>query len=177
MFNNIAFIGGIHGVGKSTICKELCNQLGIEYLSASEVIKWSELNEDSTNKKVTDIPLMQNRLVDGLKQKIEPNKNYLLDGHYCLLNKDGEISKIPFETFKAINPVSFHLIVNDIAEIKYRIESRDKNKYDFQLLSDMQNIETSYAQELSIKLGIKLSIGTEGDFNPILYLLREVFKK
>jgi adenylate kinase len=49
---NIAFIGGIHGVGKSTICQQICDKLNLVYLSASELIKWSDINEDVKNKKV-----------------------------------------------------------------------------------------------------------------------------
>lgn len=176
MFNNIAFIGGIHGVGKSTICRDLCDSLKIKYLSASEVIKWSELNEDFKDKKVANIPLTQNLLIDGLYKRIEKEKFYLLDGHYCLLNKENAITKIPYETFEKIRPNSLHLIVNDnISEIKSRIETRDKRIYDLKLLEDMQNMEISYAQELSIKLGIQLSIGKESDYSAITSLLNRVF--
>ena len=36
---NIIFIGGIHGVGKGTLCEKVCNDLNIRHLSASEVLK------------------------------------------------------------------------------------------------------------------------------------------
>jgi len=35
MLDNITFIGGIHGVGKSTICRQICDEIKLEYLSAS----------------------------------------------------------------------------------------------------------------------------------------------
>jgi adenylate kinase len=176
MFNNMAFIGGIHGVGKSTICRTICNSLMINYLSASEVIKWSEFNDDIKNKKVTDIPLTQNLLIDCLYKQIEKNKFYLLDGHYCLLNKENIISKIPYETFEMINPNSLHIIINDdISEIKSRIETRDNRRYDFNLLEDMQEMEIDYAKELSIKLGIQLSIGKENNYSDVENLLKRTF--
>lgn len=168
MYNNLAFIGGIHGVGKSTICKTICNNLKINYLSASDVIKWNELNEDVKNKKVNNIPHTQYLLIDGLSKLIEKEKFYLLDGHYCLLNKDNVITKIPYETFKMINPNSLHLIINDnISEIKFRIEKRDKRSYDYNLLENMQNMEIDYAKELSAKLDIRLSFGKENDYSQI----------
>jgi adenylate kinase len=37
--NNIIFIGGIHGVGKETLCRKICKQLGLQHLSSSEVLK------------------------------------------------------------------------------------------------------------------------------------------
>lgn len=167
MFKNIAFIGGIHGAGKSTICNNLCESFKINYLSASKVIKWAELNDDLKNKKVTDIPLTQNLLIEGLKKSVLGKEYYLLDGHYCLLNKDSKITKIPFETFEAINPFLLLLITDDINEIKSRLELRDKKTYEYSLLEDMQNSELAYAKELSYKLGVELSIGSRSNFAEI----------
>src|SRR5690606_12889108 len=112
-FNNIIFIGGIHGVGKSSICSEICNKFNIQHLSASELIKWDELNEDPKNKKVANIPNTQTRLIIGLQQTIKDNQHYLLDGHYCLLNAKSEIVRVPLETFKQINPKLLILILGD----------------------------------------------------------------
>ncbi len=174
MFSNISFIGGIHGVGKSTICKVLSSELNIQYLSASDVLKWLEMNQNVKNKKVHDVSLTQDRLINGLTKRIDKNYHYLLDGHYCLLNKSAEIVKVPFSTFEAINPISLHLIIGDITEIKSRLESRDQNSYNYQLLKDMQDKEIDYANEISQKLNIPLSIGNENDYSAILTALRNL---
>ena len=42
---------GIHGVGKCTICQQICSELNLEYLSASELLKWKAVIEDAKNKK------------------------------------------------------------------------------------------------------------------------------
>lgn len=88
--SSIIFIGGIHGVGKSTVCQQICNKCNIEYLSASKLIKWSELSEDTKNKKVENLSFTQDRLVVGLRNAVQENKTYILDGHYCLLNKSND---------------------------------------------------------------------------------------
>jgi adenylate kinase len=173
LFSNISFIGGIHGVGKSTICNSLCAALNVRYLSASEVLKWIEINDDAKNKKVQDIPLTQDRLIAGLIKRVEKNHHYLLDGHYCLLDKNSKIVKVPFETFEAINPVSLHLIIGVVSEIKSRLELRDKKIYDYQLLDDMQNHEIDYAKELSKKLGVSLSMGNEKNYSKIQISIKE----
>ena len=59
---NIIFIGGIHGVGKGTLCEKVCNELNLQHLSASEVLKWEEISEKE-NKLVNDFTLTQNRLI------------------------------------------------------------------------------------------------------------------
>ena len=167
LFSNIAFIGGIHGVGKSTICIDLCSKAGIEYLSASAVLKWADLNTDVKNKKVQDISLTQDRLIAGLMNTVKEEKRYLLDGHYCLFDKDGKVARVPFATFEAINPTSLNLIVGDVDKIKSRIEHRDQRDYNYETLNSMQEQEIAYAKELSDKLKIKLSIGRESDYSEI----------
>ena len=175
MLDNIAFIGGIHGVGKSTICRQICDELKLEYLSASELLKWKEINEDFKNKKVKSIPATQDRLSIGLTNTIQKDKYYLLDGHYCLLNSENDVINIPFETFKEINPISLNLIIGDITEIKNRLEKRDNRPYNYDLLERMQDSELSYAKHLSKTLGVTLSIGTQNDFSEILTSLHKSF--
>ena len=154
----IAFIGGIHGVGKSTICKQICRDLNMEYLSASELIKWKDINDEAKNKKVKDIHYTQNRLMAALEDTIEKGHYYLLDGHFCLLNEKAEVEKISMEIFKKINPKAFGLILGDITEIKSRLALRDNKNYDFGLLEQLQSSELDYAKEISLVLKIPLYI-------------------
>lgn len=178
MIDNIAFIGGIHGVGKSTICRKICDEVTLEYLSASDLIKWKDINEDIQNKKVWDISLTQDRLVVGLENRIQKKKYYLLDGHYCLINSENKIVNIPLDTFKLINPFSLSIIIGDIIEIKNRLEKRDNFQYDQELLTEMQESELDYAKYLSKALGIVLSIGNQDDYSDILSSLRfQISKK
>ncbi|MGS2727940.1 ATP-binding protein [Psychroserpens sp. BH13MA-6] len=151
--NNIIFIGGIHGVGKGTICKELCQSFKFEHLSASKVLKWEEIS-GKRNKKVKNLNTTQDRLIYGLSQIIEPDKKYLLDGHFCLLNSDGKPEKVPENTFKKINPNAIIIITCDVQTILSRLENRDRMKYSLKILEDMQNLEIKFAQEISLRLNI-----------------------
>ena len=176
MLENIAFVGGIHGVGKSTICKSICEKLNIKYLSASEVLKWSILNTDKMNKKVDDISLTQDLLINGLIKLVEKDKYYILDGHYCLLNKEGSVERIPFETFQKINPSSLYIITANINEIKRHLEARDKREYNSELLEEMQNSEFQYAKEIAKKLEKFLIVGSKNDYNEIVESITKTIK-
>lgn len=173
LFNNIVFIGGIHGVGKSTVCRTICEETGLIHLSASEVLKWEEINHDMTNKTVTDVVHTQDRLINGLTGIVNGLSKYLLDGHYCLLEKDGAIKKIPIETFIKINPFSLNLIVDDISLIKKRLEKRDGKQYDANLLNEMQNSEVSYAKEVSNILNVELNICNSQEIAAIINPLKQ----
>jgi adenylate kinase len=165
---NIAFIGGIHGVGKSTVCRQICDRLDLTHLSASELLKWGDINEDAENKQVKDIQDTQDRLIVGLRNTIQTGKRYLLDGHYCLLNINGEIKNIPVDTFQMINPFSLNIILDDVSEIKKRLEVRDNKHYDYDLLMRMQDNELQYAKYLSEKLNVPLNVGLQKNFAELL---------
>lgn len=174
MKNNIVFIGGIHGVGKSTICQVICHELGLEYLSASELLKWEAINEDSKNKKVTDITETQSKLIESLQNTVLKDKLYLLDGHYCLLNRDNVVSEIPLKTFLQIKPIILNIILGDINEIQKRLEDRDKKPYKYKLLEHFQNSELKYATYLSQHLKIPINIGRTNDYSNIIKSISKI---
>ena len=173
LFTNIAFIGGIHGVGKTTICNAICNATELVYLSASQVLKWNEINQDDTNKTVSDVTNTQGRLVRGLTGIVDKRNKYLLDGHYCLLDKESVIQKIPSEIFIKINPFSLNLIVEDVSLIKERLEKRDGKPYDFDLLERLQSNEVAHAMEVSNILNTQLNIGSSQDISDITSHLKQ----
>ena len=59
---NIIFIGGIHGVGKGTVCKEIASKTDLIHITASEILKWNEISS-SDNKFVNNISSTQERLI------------------------------------------------------------------------------------------------------------------
>jgi adenylate kinase len=173
--HKIAFIGGIHGVGKSTVCSLVCKELNLGYLSASELLRWKELVENPKAKTVENIPSTQERLIKGLEAHVEKGGSYLLDGHYCLLNGSGEITNVPIETFQQINPLSLHIVIGDPSEVKRRLESRDNISYDLELLRMLHQQELQYAQELSTTLSVPLGICTQDDFSMVVEIINESF--
>lgn len=174
MFNNIIFMGGIHGVGKSTTCQHICTHLNIQYLSASQLLRWKDLNANSNNKTVEDISYTQDRLISGLQNTIQHDKMYLLDGHYCLLNSNNEVVNIPLSIFKEINPLALNLILGDIKEIKNRLELRDNKPYEIKFLENLQKSELSHAIYLSKALKTPLNIDSSNDHSKILSSLSKV---
>jgi len=168
---NIHFIGGIHGVGKGTICNKVCEQTGIVHLTASELLKWNEISVID-NKNVENIQNTQDRLIAGLKNATKTKEPYLLDGHFCLFNAEGIVEKVPLETFVKIAPKSVSVVTNNVKLIKQRLEERDNKKYDFDVLDNMQNTEREYAKEIAIHLDIPIVEIKNGDFQPLINIIK-----
>ena len=176
MFNNIAFIGGIHAAGKGTVCTSIMQELNIYHLSASEVLKWKELNTDGTNKKVRDISETQDRLIAGLHRVILPDLYYLLDGHFCLFDKDGHVNKVPLQTFRDIKPILIAVVTCDVTIIKKRLEERDLKEYDYEVLEMMQKAEVEYSQRVATELHVPYVESENGDYRRIVQTLKLILK-
>jgi adenylate kinase len=92
----LVFIGGIHGSGKTTHSRKIAIQIGIQHLSAGELIStWR--NRCSDHKIVSDVESNQEILVAAFRQ--HANGPCILGGHFCVLDDDGEVSDIPLEVF------------------------------------------------------------------------------
>jgi adenylate kinase len=154
MFQNIAFIGGIHGAGKSSICIPVAEKLNLSYLSASKILKWVEVSESPGNKKVADINFTQDRLILGLQQQVQRTEIYLLDGHFCLFNGQGDVKEVPLNTFERMRPAILFVVTDDPVKIAQRLGDRDGVVYDSTKLNEMQGNEVKYSQEVAKLLGI-----------------------
>lgn len=152
--SKIVFLGGVHGVGKNTLCSSIDGSLDVVHFSASDLLKWNEISKDSNNKKVKDVDETQNRLIAALRDAIEPSKKYILDGHFCLLKTDGGISKVPFETFRAINPCAIAVMTDKPAAISKRLSDRDNKEYPVELIRTFQEEEVKWSKEVAKILDI-----------------------
>ncbi|MEP4091625.1 ATP-binding protein [Reichenbachiella sp.] len=171
MHHNIIFIGGIHGVGKGTICSKIADELDLKHLSASEVLKWSEVSSDASNKLVKDIPDTQNRLIIGLEKRINPEKKYLLDGHFCLFDSNGIPQKVSIKTFQKIAPIAISVVTTDIMKVANRLKIRDGKDYNQNLLNEMQGAEKSHAISVAKELNVPFFEIKNGSISELMNFL------
>ena len=167
----IIFVGGIHAVGKGTVCKELAEKFNFEHLTASQVLKWNEIS-DSKNKKVQNFTTTQDRLLTNLNRIINPNKKYLLDGHFTLLNSNGEPEKIDESTYIGIQPEFIILLTCEPKIIFERLKQRDDSIYKLSVLEKMQKMEVEHANYISKKLEIPLFNVIDGNTSSIIEHLK-----
>lgn len=164
MNNKIFFIAGIHGVGKSTFCNQLSNELNIKHYSASELIKLVLKRNADEKKKVGDIEGNQDILLYAIKSLVKES-SIILDGHFCLINKTGSIDHIPLKTFQSLKLQSVLLLHDEVESIVHRLESRDSLKYDKELFNELAEKEMNYAEHVCNTLGVKLFKQQTGTIN------------
>lgn len=150
----IIFIAGVHGVGKTTLCNNLVARFNIEHFSASNLIAKEKQEEHLRSKQVENIVGNQDYLVVSLNKYFNSTKWYLLDGHFCLLNKDNEITRIPYSTWEGIAPSAILVLVDKPENIYVRLNSRDSIRHNLSLLKFFQEQEILYAEYVRDKLSI-----------------------
>lgn len=146
------FVGGIHGTGKSVFASACSKDLGLDHISASNII----YQQNVLDKNVADIDKNQDVLVTGFYSL--PSSRYIMDGHYALLDKNSSISRIPINTFTLLKPKRLVLLTSRIEQIYTRLLKRDGKQYSLDLLSAMQHEEKKYYLELCEHLSVKEEI-------------------
>lgn len=154
MHHTIIFIGGVHGVGKTTLCTSICSKFDVVHHSASELIKRYRHIEFPLNGRVENINRNQDALINAINEYLDTGEKYLLDGHFCLLDQDGVITKIPIATFIALSPIGIILLHDDPSDIHFRLRDRDREIYDMDTLSFFQEQELHYSRSVAAKLNV-----------------------
>ena len=154
------FISGIHGVGKSYFCNIVKDRLGIGTFSASQLIAERKQVAFSRDKLIPDIDINQQYLLAAVEELNIKSSTYLLDGHFCLLDAIGQVSRIPIETFTALHPEAIVLLTEKPEIIAMRRKQRDNIDHDVKGIHHFQNEEIAYATEVAELLDIPLKIST-----------------
>ncbi|KHL94561.1 hypothetical protein QW71_17340 [Paenibacillus sp. IHB B 3415] len=174
----IVFVAGIHGVGKTYLCDRLSIELDVPRFSASKLISKQKDYEFTNSKKVEQIQENQGFLIDAIHNYTEEFPAILLDGHFCLLNKEEGIERLPEETFDKLNPVCILLKIEEVPIIADRLKERDGIDYDADFLGDFQNSEIEYAREIAEKYSIPLLIhSTDQNHEQLLGSLKMYLQK
>lgn len=154
------FVGGIHGVGKTYFCEKIKKSLGFDYYTASQLIERQRGVRFDVDKKVVNINSNQVLLIEALNKLRESGKEFILDGHFCLVNNDGNISRVPFETFQEVKPNKIILLTENPQVIKQRRAERDGIELDIKEIAAFQHEEYSYAVEVARKIGCPIIISS-----------------
>lgn len=162
MKRRIIFIGGIHGVGKSTVCSSIASQLNIPHYSASELIQNTKQGLFTNKKTVANVENNQNVLL-GAINSLAGTFCFLLDGHFSLFDENGEVKLIPSETFKAIDPVAICVLTGDVKLVVERIAARDGIQHSIEAYENLNISELAHARTIAELLDVPIFIYNTSD--------------
>lgn len=153
-------IAGVHGVGKSYFCSMIKDTLHIETFTASELISNEKHTSFKSNKLIQGEGITDNQhyLLLAINKLKAESSRFILDGHFCLLNQNGDVERIPMETFTGLNPNGIIVLTEHTQIIADRRKLRDGIIVSIEAVESFQNEEVSYASEIAEKLGVKLLI-------------------
>ena len=153
--NLAVFVGGVHGVGKTTFLNETLSRLGFVCFSASSLIKRHNLpvRKDKT---VADIDVNQMGLIAESSKEASSHRLYALDGHFTLLSSDKMVRPIPIEVFSSLKLDCLILLSSSCEEIQSRMISRDGTKWAKSLIKSFVREEECNAKAVAARLGLPL---------------------
>ncbi len=170
----MVFISGVHGVGKSYFCDLVKKRLDINSYSASTLIAERKHKGFSPDKLIPDIDDNQRYLLDAVKELRAQDKEFILDGHFCLLNGEGIVTRISLNTFTTLKPDAIILLTEDPVVIAERRSRRDGIAHSPNDIKAFQDEEQAYATEVAKLLDVPLKISRgKADIDSTIAFLAE----
>jgi len=151
------FVAGVHGVGKGYLCGKLAPMLDGVHITASSLIKGRKAL--GVAKAITGIDANQAILVEELAKFKAASPFVLLDGHFCLYNKEYEIEPIDVRLFKELSVAYIVMLTCAPSIILNRLVRRDNNASNLSIfhLEKLQNAEIEHSRLISWKLNVPIT--------------------
>ena len=141
---------GVHGVGKTTLLENLKKDVQFISLSISDLIRRAGNKIQSSDKFTKNIANNQELWKEELANySFKDNDVVILDGHFTLLNHSKEIVELPFSTFDGLEISKIILKKEHPVIIRERLEKRDNQYWEQELIESFQESEENQALEFS----------------------------
>ncbi|OOO02136.1 MAG: hypothetical protein USCGTAYLOR_01638 [Chromatiales bacterium USCg_Taylor] len=146
-------------VGKTYLATHAAPDTGMFHTSASKLIKEERaLATWTDDKRVTDVDANQRALAAAVRRHNGAGTRLLLDGHFVLLNADGEMTRLDVDVFASLALDSVVLIEADPQTVAQRIEERDQRQASLDQLQIFLETERAQAKKVCAELQIPLTI-------------------
>lgn len=153
----VLFLAGIYGVGKSTLGETLSQRQGIPFYSAGDLI--SQVNGEiyGANKVVADKVGNQDILAIQIDRLLKQYDRILLAGHFCIVNKHGEVDCLPQDAFKNLHLDKIILLEAEEEQVLDHLRVRDAKKYSPELVAALMQTEREMAYAVSAELNCPIA--------------------
>jgi adenylate kinase len=153
----LVFCGGVHGVGKTSLCRALADQMHAVHVSAGSLLRFAGFVKPSQYT-VLDPRANQAYIQGALREYREQHRNarIVLDGHFCLLRPERRIQVLPCALFESLTATALLIVVDDPLAISRRLADRDGAYLDEMFVDRLQRREVARAQAISRRLCVPL---------------------
>lgn len=169
------FLAGIYGVGKSTLAERLSVISNISHYSAGDLISAQNGEQYGSNKVVADKNRNQDTLADCVSSLLQSEDRILLAGHFCIINRSGQVDLLPDTVFDKLQIEKIILLETTPAIVQSHLDGRDNKKYSTHIIETMLRVEHEAAQKTASRLSVPLILHqmsySDDDVNAILGVL------
>jgi len=162
----VVFVGGVHGVGKSTCCAQVAQLARCLHVTASEIIRRERSQAiASAGKLVADVDGNQRLLIRGFHAlRVQAGTMpILLDGHFAMRDALGEIKSVSVDVFRSLGVDRVVCLVDELSAIASRIEQRDGTALADREIAELQDAELRHARLVAIALAVPFTLLQSGD--------------
>ncbi len=162
----VVFVGGVHGVGKSTCCAQVAQLAGCLHVTASEIIRRERSQAiASAGKLVADVDGNQGLLISGFRTfRVQAgNTSILLDGHFAMRDGLGEIREVSVDVFRSLGIDRVVCLVDEPSAVAIRIQQRDGTALAEREIADLQDAELRHARLVAAALAVPFTMLQGGD--------------
>lgn len=171
------FVAGVHGVGKSYLCRLYAEKFSVIHESASGLIRKERAHADwSADKKAVDIDGNQVALQRAVHRFIAAGESLVLDGHFVLINEEAELVPVDISIFAHLGLSGVVLLEARPELIVSRLKSRDSVASAVEIDLFIQ-AERAHAKLVCDALGVALKILREPDFPEFSKAVEELAAK
>lgn len=146
------FLAGIYGVGKSTLANKLSAYTGIASFSAGDLISKRNGEQYGSNKIVKDKDKNQDILADCVSEILLEAERVILAGHFCIVNKQGQVDILPDGVFDKLQIDKIILLEAPQEAIVAHLSGRDGKNYSPRLIQALLAEERNMAQKTAERL-------------------------
>ncbi len=154
----VYFIAGIYGTGKTTVGRQLSQQLGISFYEASELIRIHNGEEYGAVKHVKDVNRNQEILIEEITKILRKEKAIILAGHFAIFTKERLVEVIPDRVFSQLGLTSIILLETGVEKAIKHLKGRDDKNYSEHELSALAAAEKDCCLKAVRDTGAKLII-------------------
>ena len=140
------FLSGVHGVGKTTLCNAIAQEIGIKHVISSSFLE--QKNES--------VPGGESEFIcRRIEELLMSTPVLLVDGHFVLSDHQRNIIRVDKEIYRRIRVQGIIVLVDAVERIQERLENRDGKRVDRGFLKEFQDAELEHSDRVARMLNVE----------------------